>query len=284
MTPPVGQRIGEALRLVESWPTDRVAAAVVDPGGVVARHGDTTRAFALASVSKPITAYAALVASEEGSIGLDEPVGRPGCTVRHLLAHAGGYPFDGDAAPLPPGTRRIYSNVGFEILAGHVAGATGFRFAEYATEAITAPLGMTATDLRGSPAAGYTSTVEDLARFATELLSPRLISPATLGEATTSQFPTLAGVVPGFGPFDPCPWGLGFELRGNKFPHWTAPGNSPQTFGHFGSAGTFVWVDPAAGIGLVVLTDRAFGGWAHKRWPELGDAVLSARVEEQPDR
>lgn len=284
MPSPGGERFGEALRVVERWPAAHVAAAVVEAGGVVARHGDTDRVFALASVSKPITAYAVLVAVEEGSVALTEPVGRPGCTVRHLLAHAGGYPFAGDATPLPAGTRRIYSNVGFELLATHVATATGFRFADYAREAVSGPLGMEATDVSGSPAAGFTSTVEDLARFTGELLAPRLISRATLDEATTAQFPTLAGVVPGFGPFDPCPWGLGFELRGDKSPHWTAPGNTPQTFGHFGAAGTFVWVDPIAGIGLVVLTDRAFGEWAHERWPELGTAVLSARVEELAHR
>ena len=64
-------------------------------------------------------------------------------------------------------------------------------------------------------------------------------------------FPGLAGVLPGFGRFEPNDWGLGFELRDDKRPHWTGTGNSPRTFGHFGAAGTFLWVDPDAGLACV---------------------------------
>jgi hypothetical protein len=35
------------------------------------------------------------------------------------------------------------------------------------------------------------------------------------------------------------------------------------------------WVDPAAGIGLVSLSDRPFDTWAARGWPQLSDAVLS---------
>ena len=42
-----------------------------------------------------LTAWAVLIAVEEGVVGLEDAVGQPGCTLRHLLAHAGGYPFDG---------------------------------------------------------------------------------------------------------------------------------------------------------------------------------------------
>ena len=51
-----------------------------------------------------MAAWATLVAVEEGTVSLDDPVGQPGCTLRHLLAHAGGYPFDGTepiARPAP---------------------------------------------------------------------------------------------------------------------------------------------------------------------------------------
>ena len=83
--------------------------------------------------------------------------------------------------------------------------------------------------------------------------------------------------MPGVGRFDPCPWGLGFEIRGRKTPHWTGHTNSASTFGHFGGAGTMMWVDPEAGCGLVALTDRSFDDWsieAMRRWPELSDAVV----------
>jgi len=89
-------------------------------------------------------------------------------------------------------------------------------------------------------------------------------------------FPGLRGVLPGVGRMDPCDWGLGFEIRGRKSPHWTGSRNSPATFGHFGRSGTFLWVDPEAGLALVGLTDREFGPWALDAWPALSDAVLEA--------
>lgn len=133
---------------------------------------------------------------------------------------------------------------------------------------------MTAT-VPGNPAAGASSSAGDLARFAAELQAPTLVHPPTLAEATTVAFPGLVGVLPGFGRRDPNDWGLGFELRDGKDPHWTGTTNSPRTFGHFGQTGTFLWVDPEAGIACVALTDRDFGPWAAHAWPVYSDAVLA---------
>ncbi len=88
-------------------------------------------------------------------------------------------------------------------------------------------------------------------------------------------FPGLAGVLPGFGRQDPNDWGLGFELRDRKRPHWTGASNSERTFGHFGASGTFLWVDPVAGVACGCLTEREFGDWAKEAWPRLADAVLA---------
>ncbi|HYZ67280.1 MAG TPA: serine hydrolase, partial [Mycobacterium sp.] len=92
--------------------------------------------------------------------------------------------------------------------------------------------------------------------------------------ATEVQFPGLSGVLPGFGSQRPNDWGLGFEIRNNKSPHWTGSSNSTRTYGHFGQSGTFLWVDPDADLALVVLTDRNFGEWAYPCWPALSDEVL----------
>jgi len=35
-----------------------------------------------------------------------------------------------------------------------------------------------------------------------------------------------------------------------------------------------LWVDPAADLALIVLTDRKFGDWAYQPWPALSDEVL----------
>ena len=265
----------EALRQIESWPAANVAVGALRVGEVVSTYGPRDRVFRWASVTKLATTLAALVAAEEGVIDLDEPAGPPGSTVRHLLAHASGLPFDAGArSPIAkPGQRRIYSNAGFEMVADKIAEAAEMPFAEYLSAAVLQPLELTA-DLRGSPAAGMHGTIDDVFRLAAELQRPRLVAPETLAEATEVQFPGLVGVLPDIGRMDPNDWGLGFELRDEKQPHWTGTQNSPRTFGHFGGSGTFLWVDPEPGIALACLTDLDFGSWALEAWPRLSDAVL----------
>ncbi|MEV3991027.1 serine hydrolase domain-containing protein [Streptomyces sp. NPDC049837] len=265
-----------SVALIENWPVETAAAAVVRADGTVAgAHGPTDRPFPLASVTKPLAAYAVLVAYEEGAVELDEPAGPEGSTVRHLLAHTSGLAFDEHRVMAAPGTRRIYSNAGFEVLGDHIAKATDIPFAEYLRQAVLEPLGMTATTLDGSPAKDGVSTVDDLARFAAEVQAPRLLDPRTVLEAMSVVHPGLTGILPGYGHQKPNDWGLGFEIRDAKSPHWTGSSSSPRTFGHFGQSGTFLWVDPDAGAACVALTDRAFGPWAIEAWPPFTDAVLA---------
>lgn len=264
-----------ALAAVATWPARRAAAAVVGPDGVIDAVGPRDEPFAWASVTKLLSSWAVLVALDEGACGLDDPAGPPGATVRHLLAHASGLPFEGSAAIARPGTRRIYSNAGYEVLGAVLERSTGFGFWDYVREGVCEPLGMTGVELRGSPAHGASGTLDDLAAFARDGLAPRLLAPATFAAATSVQFAGLAGVVPGFGRQETCDWGLGPELRDAKHPHWSGTLNSAATFGHFGRSGTFVWIDPAAGLALAGLCDEPFGDWARRAWPELADAVLS---------
>jgi CubicO group peptidase (beta-lactamase class C family) len=242
-----------------------VAACFVD--GAVVAHGEADRRLPWASVTKLATAVAVLVAAEEGTVSLEQPAGPDGSTVRHLLAHASGLPFEGMGPIAPPGSRRIYSNGGFELLADVVGAAAGMPFAAYFEAVWGFPLG-------GSPAHGVVAPLRDLVTVAHELLRPARVTAETLAEAATVQFPGLAGVLPGFGRFDPNDFGLGLELRDGKRPHWTGSANSPATFGHFGRAGGFLWCDPPAGLALACLTDRDFGDWAKLAWPALADAVL----------
>ena len=275
----MGDRRLEALQVPSTWPVPAVAAGVARAGEVIDTTGDPERRWRLASVTKLVTALAALVAVEEGSADLDEPAGPPGATLRHLLAHTAGYPFAGDTPVARPGARRIYSNTGFEVAAALLEQRSGIAFADYAREAVLEPLGMRATAFDdGSAAAGAHGTLADVLRLGRELLAPTVVDPATLAEATSVQFPGLAGIVPGIGRMDPCDWGLGFELRDGKHPHWTPTACSPATFGHFGGAGTFLWVDPEAGLACAALTDREFGSWALEAWPPFGDAVLAELV------
>ncbi|WP_190088512.1 serine hydrolase domain-containing protein [Streptomyces melanogenes] len=266
----------KSLALTENWPVPHAAAAVVRADGTVAgAHGPTGQRFPLASVTKPLTAYAALVAYEEGAVELDEPAGPEGSTVRHLLAHTSGLAFDEHRVMGAPGERRLYSNAGFEVLGDHIAKRTGIPFADYLREGVLEPLGMASTSLDGSPAKDGVSTVDDLVRFAAEVQAPQLLHPMTVAEAMTVQYPGTKGVLPGYGHQSPNDWGLGFEIRASKSPHWTGASSSPRTFGHFGQSGTFLWVDPEASVACVALTDRAFGAWAVGAWPAFTDAVLA---------
>ena len=275
----MGRRLSvAALDGIGDWDVPTAAAAVVGPDGIVEVHGPTDQPVPLASVTKLLTAVAVHIAVEEGTVGLDDAAagGPPGATVRHLLAHASGLPPDGDRTPLgPPERKRIYSNVGFDVLGDHLSTRSGMAANQYIRAALVDPLSLAATTVQGSPAHGSSSSVEDLAAVLVALRAGRLLAPATIDAMTAPAYPDLAGVLPGYGPQDPNPWGLGVEVRGAKHPHWTAPGNSERTWGHFGRSGTFVWWDPAADLGLVVLTDRDFGPWAVEAWPALASVVLA---------
>ena len=268
-----------SLDPVSSWDVPHAAAAVIGAdGAIVDTFGDVQRPFRLASLTKMFTGWAAIIAVEEGVVALDDQAGQPGSTLRHLLAHAGGYGFNGTTPLLPPERRRIYSNVGIELAADAVAAAAEMPFGDYLAGGVLEPLGMVGAELHGSPAHGLVVSVAELAAFAAELLAPRLLSPAGAASAVEAHYPALAGIVPGVGRFDPCPWGLGIEVRGEKSPHWTGRTNSPATFGHFGGAGTMMWADPIAGRALIALTDRRFDSWpeAVREWSQLSDRVIAA--------
>jgi CubicO group peptidase (beta-lactamase class C family) len=267
----------EALRAIESWGAGTAAAGVARAGGLVATHGPSDVELPWASVTKLLTGLAILVALEEGTVDLDEPAGPPGATLRHLLAHASGLPVDGDQPMTEPGRRRIYSNTGIELAARLLEKRAEMPFADYFAHAVVRPLGLSGR-LAGSPAHAYRGPLADLLAIGREALRPTLVAPETLGEATTVQFPGLAGVLPGLGRMEPNDWGLAFELRDAKSPHWTGSRNSERTFGHFGASGTFLWVDPDAGLACGVLTDRQFGDWAKEAWPAFSDAVLAETV------
>ena len=264
------------LTEIDTWGADHACAAVIGPAGVLAMYGDGAHAFHWTSVTKVVTAWAVLIATERGLLDLDEPAGPPGSTVRHLLAHASGLPFEGNTALASVGTRRIYSNTGFDVLGGLVADRVSAPFEAALESFVLAPLGMSETRLLERPSQGLEGPITDLARLATELLRPTLLSDDLFGVATTLAFPGLVGLLPGVRRYDPLDWGLGFELRDGKTDHWMADDNSPATFGHFGGSGTFLWVDPVADMAVAALTDRAFGPWALETWPNFSAAILAA--------
>jgi len=125
----------------------------------------------------------------------------------------------GQRAPaFPPGSRFEYSNYGFVLLGAIVERVSGLSYYDYVRKNIYGPAGMTDSDsylktdkvpnmaagytseegpdlqsnhasrpMRGSPAGGGYSTVEDLLRFATALTSHRLLNAEYTALVTTGK-------------------------------------------------------------------------------------------------
>ena len=269
----------DVLAAADTWGAGRAGVALLDREGLVAERGSRDVGLPWASVTKLVSALAVLVAVDRGLVGLDDPAGPPGSTLRHLLAHASGLAFDDATVISAPARTRIYSNTGFDAAAAAVERAVGTPFAELVRASVLVPVGMSGASLQGRPSEGLVGTLRDLEALAFELLVPRALPASVVALGAAVAFPGLRGVLPGFGVQDPLDWGLGFEVRGTKAPHWTGAGNSPRTFGHFGGSGTFLWVDPDAGLALVALTDRTFGAWAVAAWPAFSDRVLEAAYQ-----
>ena len=267
----VSRRV-KALRQIDGWPVPFAAAGALTVEGRIETHGDTGRSLRLASVSKPVAALAVLVAAEEGVVDLDEPAGPPGSTVRHLLAHASGLPFQGTTPVAPPGRRRIYSNEGFRMLGAHLTARAEMPFGDYVRAAVCEPLEI-GLDPSGDPGSGMHAPLADVLAIGRELLASTILAEETLAEMTAVQFAGLAGVLPDWGRFEPLDWGLGVQIN-TRPASWMGMRPSPRAFGHFGGSGTFLWIDPEVGVACAALSNREFGDWAKAAWPVLSDAVL----------
>lgn len=122
-----------SLSHLEAWPVETVSAALIKGDCVVESLGDTSRQFPVASVTKLVSAYAVLLAVEEGAVELIRqrvlrdrrfdtcsPMLRGGLDSRQLQR--------------PVGQRRIYSSAGYEWAAQVVEEATGMAFSDYLSE------------------------------------------------------------------------------------------------------------------------------------------------------
>jgi CubicO group peptidase (beta-lactamase class C family) len=289
---------------------------------------DVDTIFDCASVTKPTATVAVLMRLvADGRIDLDTRLpalvpeataeGAGAITVRHLVGHASGYPAHieffrrllvgeragaasareaivrlAGATPLAyePGTKTIYSDLGFILLGACVERAGGARLDQLAAELVTGPLGMSATrfvDLQADPPvprphpvaatelcfyrglvrgevhddnswsaggicghAGLFSTVGDLGRFARALL------PAARGERSLFD----PGVVRSFFGQSAAPdtsWRLGWDTP-SPLPSQSHAGDlwPRDGVGHTGFTGTCLWLDPPRGRYAILLTNR----------------------------
>ena len=269
--------------------------------------------FALASLTKPLVATAVMVALEEGLLSLDADI-RDGFTLRHLLSHASGLDERGERPTFTPGSERLYCNPGYVIVANELADTSGMTVASYLRSAVLEPLGIdgnlgvTEADdgrvatvqepgtysggeyfnstafRRGERAAGGAyATAEGYGRLLTCLLARgvtahgSLLADETVEEMLACQFGELPGTVPGVGSWSNLAWGLGFDVRGSRTPHWTGSVLSARASSHFGASGTLAWLDPEFGLGCVVLANRgSYSGWWREPWALLTERIVTA--------
>ena len=87
--------------------------------------------------------------------------------------------------------------------------ATGIEFGEYLREAVCEPLGMPSTRLLGPAGHGARSSVDDLARFARDMLCPTVLCRMNSPTAHAVCGLLIGRFVPGYGRHRPNDWGLG---------------------------------------------------------------------------
>ena len=241
--------------------------------------GDQGKVYPWMSVTKLVTSRTILGAVENGILDLDEPLTRlPGVadprpvTVADLLSHRSGLDHEKRAFTRASQTRRVYSNSGYEILGDLLSERSGVPFATWVAEMVFSPLRIK-RKMRGSPAWGMHGSLRELLTFAYEAACPRFLSPKLFSAWSTSDEMQLPGVVPGYGFHRDNAWGLGCEIHAGKDPHWTLPGSSAQTYGHFGQSGSFLWIDPACQLGAVFLGQEPFGALHKRLWVQLNRAL-----------
>lgn len=258
--------------LDESWPGSPSYVVVRLRDGRmerVAESGDLGARRPWASVSKMAVAMAVGVEVDWGLHSYEEVVGPEGATLAHLMSHASGLGLEEGDRVVPPGTRRVYSNCGIDRAVAWVVG--GGSPVAWLEDRVFRPLGLTSTALEGRPSADVVGSTDDLARLAEAWLRSDGLATSTRQRVVTPFLADLAGIVPGFGRFTPCPWGLGPEVRGLK-EHWM--GDWPAaSFGHFGQSGALLLVNLDEGLGVAATSTEPFGPWAVELWPRWASEV-----------
>jgi CubicO group peptidase (beta-lactamase class C family) len=213
-----------------------------------------------------------------------------------------------------PGTRFSYSSSGTILVAEIVQRLSGLSIREFVRREILTPLGLKSTGLGsqgfarerlvhttvpdyqigmegnwnsrywqefGSPAGGLFSTPEDYAVLCALMLGGgrwgdvRLLSPAAVRMMTTNRLNDLPDLPERVRRTQP--WGLGWRLNHLGMPDSWGDLLGRQVFGHTGSAGNLVWMDPQRQGFCILFTNylRARAPW---RLVHLSNAVAAAFV------
>lgn len=217
-----------------------------------------------------------------------------------------------DTVPLfPPGTNFSYQSMGTLVTAEIIQRITGQSIHDYIYKQILEPLGLFSTRLGsigldearivrnqtpdwqkpdfgwnskywrefGAPWGSMFSTPEDFAVICQMILNGgeydgvRILSPNTVRMMTTNRLddcPDLPEPIR-----RTAPWGLGWKLNDPGTPQPLCDLLGRQAFGHTGSTGNLVWMDPATNGFCILFTtaERARAPW---RLTHLSNAVAAA--------
>jgi CubicO group peptidase (beta-lactamase class C family) len=258
--------------LVEGWPgAPAIILFRLKAGNVerVGEAGDLDQVRPWASVSKMAVALAFGVEVDWDAQRFTQNFGPRGATLANLLSHSSGLGLEEGDPTIPIATKRVYSNFGIDHAVG--VAVKNKEPSQWLEERIFSPFGMETTRLHGRPSADVFGSTEDMATLGVAWLRPDGITKETRDRQIKPYLPDLAGIVPGFGRFTPCPWGLGPEVRGSKR-HWMGDW-PPSSFGHFGQSGSMMLLNVQEQIGLVATSTEAFGPWAVTLWPGWTSAM-----------
>ena len=228
-------------------------------------------------------------------------------TAAHLRSPAG----------FAPGTVVGYSNTGYAIMAAAVERAVGEEFWGYIRRRVLGNEAFADIVIRpgaddldrlailtdaanaGTPTESYNSawwreaalpwggaygTPRALVAFAAAFLEPTaetlgLSRPARREMVQDQAAGRPGGVASGRVWWNEAAWGLGWEVKGSKRRHWSGELTSPETFCHFGQAGTLVWADPRLDLAVAVFANRSVArmwGFILSRWLRLANALAAA--------
>jgi len=254
------------------WPGAPAYVVLRVRGGVIERvheSGDLDEVRPWASVSKMAVALAFGVEIDWGFHAYSETVGPRGANFANLLSHSSGLGLEEGDPTVPIATKRVYSNFGVDHAVSAIVGESSP--AEWLGHRVFQPLGMDTSALVERPSSGVRGSTNDLATLAVSWLRPDAIARETRDRLIGPYLPDLAGIVPGFGRFTPCPWGMGPEVRGEK-KHWMGDW-PPASFGHFGQSGSMMLLNADEGIGVVATSTEPFASWAVNLWPRWTSAM-----------
>jgi CubicO group peptidase (beta-lactamase class C family) len=258
--------------LLADWPGSPAFVLFRLNGGtseIIASEGDLEEVRAWASVSKMAVSLAFGVEVDWGFHALTENFGPRGATLANLLSHSSGLGLEDGDPVVAIATKRVYSNYAIDYAVERIM--AGNQPSAWLADRVFHALGMGSTSLVGRPSSGVEGSTGDMRTLAEAWLRPDAISKDTRNRFITPYLADLDGIVPGFGRFSPCPWGLGPEVRGQK-EHWMGDWPS-ESFGHFGQSGALMLLNAQEGIGLVATSTVDFGPWAVKLWPQWTSAL-----------